>query len=91
MRNDAEVVELTGYELRSVRQSTVARAEARAFLRGKTLKSLVQGEFEIFGFRQTSSGDIAMPTDEGYWTVQQGCIFDLMHERTIEAKEAERQ
>lgn len=90
MRSDAGMVELTEYGLISIRQSTVARAEARVFLRGKTLKNSVQGEFEILGFRYTASGDIAMQIDEGYWTVQQGCIFDLMHERTIEVMEAER-
>jgi hypothetical protein len=36
----------------------------------------------------TANGDIAMPNDEGIWQVQQGCIFDLMHERTIEKREA---
>lgn len=91
IRGDAELIELTDYELRSVRQSTVIRAEARVFLRGKTFNRVVQGEFEILGFRYTSNGKIAMPTDEGYWSVQQGCVFDLMNERTIEAKELEQE
>ena len=84
MRSDAEHVQLIEFEVLSVSQTTIARAEARVRMSGKSLKGHVSGEFLIPAFWYTSDGDIAMPTDEGIWHVQQGCIFDLMHERTVE-------
>lgn len=84
MRADTEHVELTAFEIRSVTQTTVARAEARVFMRGRTPKGEVEGEFAILAFRNTQDGKVAMPTDEGAWQVQQGCVFDLMHKRTAE-------
>jgi len=86
MRADAEHVELTAFEILSVEQTTVARAEARVFMRGHTLKGEVEGEFAILTFRHTADGDVAMPNDEGVWHVQQGCVFDLMHQRTVEKR-----
>jgi hypothetical protein len=84
MRADTEHVQLTEFEILSVKQTTVARAEARVFMRGRTLKGDVEGEFAILSFRYTVCGDVAMPNDEGVWHVQQGCVFDLMHQRTAE-------
>ena len=86
LRRDSEFTELIDFEIRSVRQSSVARADAVAFLKGRTWNGDVEGEFQVVAFRQTTDGDIAMPTDPGRWSVQQACIFDLMHGRTSEAK-----
>ena len=86
LRRDSEFTKLTDFEICSVRQSSVARADAVVFLKGSTLNRGVEGEFHIAVFRNTPEGDIAMPNDPGRWSVQQGCIFDLMHGRTIEAK-----
>lgn len=86
LRRDSEFTKLTDFEIRSVRQSSVARADAVVFLKGSTLDRDVEGEFQIVAFRDTPEGDIAMPNDPGRWIVQQACIFDLMHGRTIEAK-----
>lgn len=88
MRADAEYVRLVEFEILSVSQTTVVRAEAHVRMQGQTLEGNVGGKFLILAFRHTADGDIAMPTDEGIWQVQQGCIFDLMHERTIEKREA---
>ncbi|MGB3166479.1 MAG: hypothetical protein WBA68_06870, partial [Alteraurantiacibacter sp.] len=88
MRAGAENVQLTTFEILSAKQTTVVRAEARVLMRGQTLKGDVTGEFAILAFRHTVGGDVAMPTDEGAWQVQQGCVFDLMHERTIEKRRA---
>jgi hypothetical protein len=85
IRNDAGLVDLIEYELRSVRQSTVARAEARVFLHGRALSNDVKGEFEILAFWYTPNDEIAMPADQGYWKIQSYCIFDLMNEKTIES------
>jgi hypothetical protein len=90
MRSAAEMVELRSYEIQSVRQHSVAAARAIVTMHGKTLKGEVGGRFEILILRHTADGDIAMPTDDGRWDVQQGCIFDLMHERRIEAKQIKR-
>lgn len=84
MRADTEYAQLTAFEILSVKQTTVARAEARVFMRGRTLKGEVEGEFAILAFRHTVGGDVAMPNDEGVWHVQQGCVFDLMHQRTAD-------
>lgn len=84
MRADTENIQLTAFKILSVKQTTVARAEARVFMRGKTLKGEVEGEFAILAFRHTEGGDVAMPNDDGVWHVQQGCVFDLMHLRTAE-------
>lgn len=89
MRADAEHIQLVEFKILSVSQTTVARAEAHVQLNGRSLERNVGGEFLILAFRHTAIGDIAMPTDEGIWHVQQGCIFDLMHERTIQKREAE--
>ena len=84
LRRDAELIELRDFELHSVRQTTVARADAVAFLRGMTVTGEVSGEYRIIAFRYTENGGIAMPVDSGTWRVQEACMFDLLHERTIE-------
>lgn len=81
MRRDTEFMELEEFDIKAVTQTTVARAEARVFLRGKSLKGQVEGEFIVPAFRNTAEGDVAMPTDEGHWQVQQGIVFNLMHQR----------
>jgi len=83
LRSDADFVELKDFELRSVVQSTVARADAVAYLKGTTVKGDVEGEFQIFALRLTPKGDSAMPTNSGSWLVQQACMYDLMNGRTI--------
>ncbi|POF33937.1 hypothetical protein [Roseibium marinum] len=88
MRADAEHMKLVEFEILSVSQTTVARAEARVRMKGQSLKGDVGGDFMILAFCHTASGEIAISTYEGIWQVQQGCIFDLMHERTIEKREA---
>lgn len=88
MRTDAEHIKLVEFEILSVSQTTVSRAEAHVRMHGQNLKGDVGGEFLILAFYHTTRGDVAMPTDEGIWWVQQGCIFDLMHERTIQKREA---
>ena len=90
LRRDSEFIELIDFEIRSVRRSSVARADAVAFLKGTTLNGEVEGEFQIVAFRETTDGDIAMPTDQGQWFVQQACILDLKHVRTSEAKRKSR-
>ena len=69
LRRDAEFIELTDFEIRSVQQSAVARADAVAFLKGSTPNGDVEGEFQVVAFRHTTEGDIAMPTDPGRWFV----------------------
>jgi hypothetical protein len=87
MRADTEHIQLAAFEILSVKQTTVARAEAHVFMRGQTLKGDVEGAFAILAFRHTADGDVAMPDDEGVWHVQQGCVFDLMHQRTAKKRQ----
>ena len=90
LRRDAELIELAKFEVRSVRQVTVARAEAVVFLKGATPKAHVDGEFQIVAFKHTANGDLPMPADRGKWLVQQACMYDLMHGRTMEQKREQR-
>ena len=83
LRRDAELVKLRNFELRSVRQTTVARADAVAYLKGTTLMGDVEGEYEIVAFRYSANGEVAMPTDMGTWRVQEACMYKLLHGRTI--------
>ena len=85
LRRDAELVKLQDFELRSVRQSTVARADAVAHLRGMTLTGEVEGEYEIIAFRYSESGEIAMPKDPATWRVQEACMYKLLHGQAIGA------
>lgn len=90
MRLDTEHIHLDEFEILSIAQTSVARAEARVRMNGHGLKGEVGGEFLILAFRQTSEGNVAMPSDEGVWQVQQKCILDLMHERAIERSDSEK-
>ena len=84
LRRDAELVKLRDFELRAVRQTTVARAEAVAYLKGTTLMGDVEGEYEIVAFRYSAKGEIVMPTDLGTWRVQEACMYKLLHRRVID-------
>ena len=84
LRRDAELVKLRAFELRAVRQTTVARADAVAYLMGTTLMGDVKGEYEIVAFRYSANGEIAMPADIGTWRVQEACVYKLLHGRTID-------
>lgn len=86
LREDVELVKLVEFEIFSVSQKNVARAEARVRLVGQTRIGNVDGEFLILAFKHTADGDVAMPSDRGTWQVQQGCIFDLLHGRTAEVR-----
>ena len=79
LRRDAELIRLRDFELRTVRQTTVARADAVAYLKGTTLKGDVEGEYEIVAFRYSADGEIAMPADPGTWRVQEACMYKLLH------------
>lgn len=85
MRNICQFVELVSFNIRSVKQSTVARSEALVYVTAKTLTNEVDGMFELLAFRNTTDGDIAMPTDDGIWSVQQLCVYNVMHGKTVEA------
>ncbi|MBO6550627.1 MAG: hypothetical protein JJ964_13540 [Rhizobiales bacterium] len=80
IRNDAELAELIKYEIKHIKQNSVARSEAKVFMQGKNINGIVvEGEFDILAFRYTVDDEIAMPDDRGVWLVQQNCIFHLMH------------
>ena len=78
LRRDGELIELHDFELRSVRQVTVARADAVAYLTGRTMRGDVDGEYRIISFRYAENGEVAMPADPGMWRVQEACMFELL-------------
>ena len=88
LRRETESINLVDFEIRSVRQNTIARTEAVVFLKGKTLQGDVEGEFQVVALRTTAEGGIVMPTDEARWFVQEKCIWDLMVGRTINRDDA---
>lgn len=86
MRNMAEFIELKEFEFCKIRYSTVARCEARVWVRAKTLRDTVEGVLDLLLIRYTSNGNAAMPNDEDcVWTVQQSCIYDVMNGKFIGA------
>ena len=46
----------------------------------------VECEFHIVTFSYADNGDVAMPAEPARRLVQQSCIFDLLHGRTIGQK-----
>ena len=84
LRRDAELIELGDFELRCVHQTTVARADAVALLKGITRAGGREGQYRIVAFRHTQNGEIAMPADTGTWLIQEACMFDLLHGRSID-------
>lgn len=91
LRRIAESIELTDFNVLSVRQSTVARADAVAYLNGQTPKGPVEGRFRIVAFRCNGNGDFVMPKDQGNWLVQHKIVDDLLNERSIEKEQPEEQ
>lgn len=86
MRSMAEFVELEHFEFRRIRHSTVARCDARVWVKAKTLSKTVEGELDLLVIRYTADGNVAMPTDgDGTWTIQQNCIYNVMHGKFVEA------
>ena len=85
LRRDTELVELQEFEVRVVRQTTVARADAEVFVKAKTLTDIVEGEFALIAFRHSVGGDIVIADDEGNWHVQEACMFDVVHRKTIKS------
>ena len=83
LRQMSELVELQDFEIQSVRQTTVVRAEALVVLKGHSGNRAVSGVFEIVALRYTAEGDMAMPADSGNWLVQQRCIYEFLHGRTV--------
>lgn len=88
MRNMAEFVELEQFEFRRIRYSTVARCDARVWVKAKTLRETVEGELDLLVIRYTDGGDVAMPNDDNcVWTVQQLCIYNVMNAKLLSEEE----
>lgn len=85
LRRDTEFVELQEFEVRVVRQTTVARADAEVFVKAKKLTGIVEGEFALIAFRHSVDGDIVIADDEGNWLIQEACIYDVLHRKTIKS------
>jgi hypothetical protein len=80
LRNMTEFVELDQFEIRKIRHSTVARCDARVWLKANLFRGVVEGELDLLIIRYNDSGGVAMPDDDnGFWAVQQLCIYDVMN------------
>ncbi|MEP3346755.1 MAG: hypothetical protein ABJN34_08960 [Litoreibacter sp.] len=84
MRTMAEFVELEQFEFRKIQYSTIARCDARVWVKAKTLRETVEGELDLLIIRYTEDGDMAMPNDSNCtWTVQQLCIYNVMNAKFV--------
>jgi len=82
LRRDTEFVELTSFEILSVKQSTVSRTDVRVNAKAKALSEEVDGDFNMLMFKLLPDGSpSAFNETEGKWRVQQNCIFKIMHGR----------
>jgi hypothetical protein len=86
LRHNVELVQLRKFEILSIRQTTIARADAVVHMQGKNiLDETVRGEIEVVSFREMN-GRTVMPDQPGKWQVLDSCLFQLMR-----SKEAERE
>ena len=83
LRANGELARLTRFDLRVVRQPTVALAEADVYMEGVVPKGTVRGLFRVLAHRNTEDGNVAMPSDPGRWYVKQSCMVEFMQGRTI--------
>ncbi len=84
MRNMSQCVELEQFELRNIQYSTVARCDARVWVKAKTLRETVEGELDLLVIRYRDGGIVVMPNDDNcVWTIQQLCIYNVMNGRFI--------
>ena len=83
LRQDAGLVELQEFEVRVVRQTTVARADAEVFMKAKTPTGKVVGEFALIAFRHSADGEIVMADDQGRWLIQEACVYGVLRGQTI--------
>lgn len=84
LRLMAEFIELEKFELRRMRYATVARCDARVWVKAKTLRETVEGELDLLVIRYTQDGKVAMPNDsDSVWTVQQLCIYNVMNAKFV--------
>jgi hypothetical protein len=81
MRSTADWIELIDYEIRSIHRANIARCDVRVWIAAKTLKKEVEGEFSLIAFRFTVGGDVAMPSEDGRWSIQQNFIYNIVHEK----------
>lgn len=88
LRASGEQAHLTRFEIRVVRQTTVALAEADVYMEGVVPKGRVKGLFRVRAHRNSDDGEMAMPTEPGRWYVQQSCMVDLREGRTIGGDDA---
>ncbi len=84
LRANAELAQLTRFDLRIVRQPTVGFAEADVYMEGVTPLGPASGVLKVVALRHTEDGDVAMPTDSGRWYVRQSCVVELMRSRADE-------
>lgn len=80
MRNMTELVELLGYEIKSIRYSTIVRCDVRICATVKTWKTEVKGNIDLFLLKVTTSGNLAMQDNEEFrWVVQPNFVYDIVN------------
>ena len=77
IREMAQLAELRDYEILCVRHVTVARAEASIRIFASVWRGEVKGVLNVLAFRRSREGKVVMPDEDGYWQVQQNCIYQV--------------
>ncbi|EKF72759.1 hypothetical protein A11A3_17100, partial [Alcanivorax hongdengensis A-11-3] len=81
MRSTTDNIELINYEILSIHRINPVRCDVRILAKAKTLTKEVEGEFSLVIFRFAADGNIAMPSQNGRWSIQQNFMYNIMHEK----------
>lgn len=83
LRSLYDGIKLTSFEILSVTQTTVCRAEARVRMSGRNWIREINGEFRVMAFRLQEDGHPALPSDSGTWQIQPRAILDFSNDIKI--------
>ena len=77
-------IELASFEILSVTQTAVSRAEARVRMSGRNWVREIHGEFLVVTLRLQENGSPALPSDSGSWQIQPRFILDFSNNKRID-------
>lgn len=81
IRSTADHVDLVDYEILSLHRTNVARSDVRIWAKATTLTKEIEGEFSFVAFRYKTDGNVAMPSEDGRWRIQQNFMYKVMHQK----------
>ena len=81
IRSTADHVDLVDYEILSIYRTSFARCDVRIWAKATTLTKEIEGEFSFVAFRYKTDGNVAMPSEDGRWCIQQNFMYKVMHQK----------